>query len=119
MQSVTSNAVSKAISYSTTEHFTGKYWIDGKPIYSKVITISVIQPNLQSAQNFPHGITGLDKIVKHFGNCEITGVKRPFPYTDPSSMCNISSWNNTDIYIFCGYQVINLELTIEYTKTTD
>ena len=36
MQSVTSNAVSKAMSYSTTEHFTGKYWIDGKKIYRKV-----------------------------------------------------------------------------------
>ena len=37
MQSVTSNAVAKAMSYSTTEHFTGKYWIDGKKIYRNVV----------------------------------------------------------------------------------
>jgi hypothetical protein len=36
MQSVTSNAVAVANSYSTTEHFTEKYWIDGKKIYRKV-----------------------------------------------------------------------------------
>ena len=36
MQSVSSNAVSKALSYSTEEHFTGKYYYDGKPIYEKV-----------------------------------------------------------------------------------
>ena len=36
MQSVTSNAVSKAMSYSTNEYFTGKYWVDGKKIYGRV-----------------------------------------------------------------------------------
>ena len=118
MQSVTSNAVAKCRSYSTTERFTGKYWIDGKPIYSKVITISFINSNIQAAQNFPHGITGLDKIIKYFGNCEITNAKRPFPYSD-SIVCNLNSYNNTDIYLYCCYQVSNLELTIEYTKTTD
>ena len=37
MQSVTSNAVAKTMSYFTTEHFTGKYWIDEKKIYSNVV----------------------------------------------------------------------------------
>lgn len=36
MHSVTSNAVSKAMSYSTTEKNTGKKWIDGKDIYRKI-----------------------------------------------------------------------------------
>ena len=118
MQSVTSNAVAKAMSYSTIEHKTGKKWIDGKDIWSKVITISFINSNIQSAQNFPHGITGLDKIVNYFGNCEITNAKRPFPYSD-SLVCNLNSYNNTDIYLYCCYQVSNLEFTLEYTKTTD
>lgn len=36
-QAVSSEAVSQAFSYSTTEHFTGKYWIDEKKIYSNVV----------------------------------------------------------------------------------
>ena len=36
MQSVTSNAVAVANSYSTSETFTGRYWIDGKKIYRRV-----------------------------------------------------------------------------------
>lgn len=39
MNSVTSNAVAEAGSYSTDEIFTGKYWIDGKPIYRKVLIV--------------------------------------------------------------------------------
>ena len=35
MQSVSSNAVAEAGSYSTTEIFTGKYWTDGRKIYRK------------------------------------------------------------------------------------
>ena len=31
---VQSGAVASALSYSTEEHFTGRYWIDGKPIYT-------------------------------------------------------------------------------------
>ena len=38
MQSVTSNAVCKAFSYSVTEQFVG-YWIDGKKIYRKIFQL--------------------------------------------------------------------------------
>ena len=37
MYSVSSNAVSNSLSYSTSEQATGGKWIDGKPIYRKVI----------------------------------------------------------------------------------
>ena len=40
MYSVTSNAVSEALSYSTEEVFTGSYWIDRKKIYKKVFVCS-------------------------------------------------------------------------------
>lgn len=42
MQSVTSNAVSRAMSYSTNEVDTGKKWIDGKSIYRKSGYVSSI-----------------------------------------------------------------------------
>jgi hypothetical protein len=32
------NAVNNAVGYSTTETFTGSYWINGKPIYRLVVT---------------------------------------------------------------------------------
>lgn len=38
MRAVTSNAVANALSYSTIEVLTGGTWIDGKPIYRKVVT---------------------------------------------------------------------------------
>ena len=38
MHSVSSNAVAKAGSFSYTKHFTGRYWVDGKPIYNKIIS---------------------------------------------------------------------------------
>jgi hypothetical protein len=45
MQSVTSNAVAQALSYSTTEHIVG-YWIDGTtPIYERTFVKSFTNNN--------------------------------------------------------------------------
>jgi hypothetical protein len=40
MTSVSSNAVANVLSYSTTEQSTGGKWIDGKPIYRKVLEMT-------------------------------------------------------------------------------
>ena len=42
MHSVSSNAVAVANSYSTTEQFTGRYWIDGKKIYKKTYYMGTV-----------------------------------------------------------------------------
>lgn len=40
MNSVTSNAVAAALSYLWTEVFTGKYWVNGKQIYRKTVSLA-------------------------------------------------------------------------------
>ena len=44
MHAVTSNAVADSLSYSTNEVKTGGKWIDGKPIYRKVVDFGAL-PN--------------------------------------------------------------------------
>jgi hypothetical protein len=41
MQSVTSNAVARAGSYTADEHFTGRYWKNGRKIFEKTIYMGV------------------------------------------------------------------------------
>ena len=62
--SIENNTISYSEAYSTSEHFTGKYWIDGKPIYRivKVISVGVnatVETNLSSLNidtlMAPHG----------------------------------------------------------------
>ena len=50
-----------SISYSTTEQATGGTWIDGKPIYRKVVQDAVVLGSHSCA--FPHGIVGLGDVV--------------------------------------------------------
>lgn len=47
--------------YSTTETSTGKTWIDGKPIYRKVIVTSGFTGNATS--NIAHGISSIGDVV--------------------------------------------------------
>ena len=51
--------------YSAEEVKTNKVWIDGKPIYSKVITIN--NPGTGD-KNFSHNITNLGKVIEIYGN---------------------------------------------------
>ena len=48
--------------YSTTEHIIGT-WIDGKPIYEKVITKTLTQNTGASIKAYPHNIPNVSEIV--------------------------------------------------------
>lgn len=65
--------------YSTSEQFTGEYWIDGKKIYCKTI----VKNNLKIYHNlaFAHGIGGINQVIYLTGIFHInsTGVTLPFP----------------------------------------
>lgn len=65
MHSVTSNAVAKSLSYSETEQLTGGKWIDGKPIYRKVVDIGYL-PNT-SIKYVQHNISNIDKVLSISG----------------------------------------------------
>jgi hypothetical protein len=120
MQSVTSNGVSKAISYATTEQLTGGKWIDGKPIYRKVVDFGALPNASQKSVN--HGISNLGQVIK----CDVISTNGssywPLPYASLNSIASqvTCQVNRTTVQIATGTN--NSETAyfiIEYTKTTD
>lgn len=103
--------------YSTNEIVVGT-WIDGKPIYRKVITSNSITGE---TVNIPHNIENVKTFIK--ANIFATNLDRIFypsynsPFTiyiskiDPTNIiANISSAFNINWYVY---------IVLEYTKTTD
>ena len=122
MHSVSSNAVADSLSYSTTEQLTGGVWIDGKPIYRKVLSIP--NPTVNTAFNYVHNLS-MDTLVKYYGRCKVVGEKMAFPTFDSGAN---SALHNSLYYIYensfdiiCGWgsMVTDLTIVVEYTKTTD
>lgn len=59
MKAVTSNAVAKSLSYSTTERKTGAKWYDGRDIYEKVIVVNAL-----ARSNISTGCPAGSEIIK-------------------------------------------------------
>jgi len=117
LHAVTSNAVSEAISYSTTEHFTGKYWIDGKKIYA--ITIPFTMTDTETYKNIDTSSLGIQETLKY----EIIGNSfRAYYETDTDKL---RAWRYSAQYmqVYCGSQYptrpFSANLYLEYIKTTD
>ena len=119
MHSVTSNAVAKSLSYSTTEQKTGGKWIDGKPIYKKTIQFNMLNGVVSI------GNLNIDKVVQMNGIITHTSgniVTFPYYYSAENNCFVYMMSSKTELY--CYYQgswntSAPVELTIEYTKTTD
>lgn len=108
--------ISNDNTYSTEEIKTSKKWIDGKPIYRKIIFGKITE----TAQNINHQIENIDSYVKLE------------PYMVPNTQI-FPSFNTGNYYftIFAssktqlilqtiqGYINNNYRVTLEYTKTTD
>ena len=109
MQSVTSNAVAVANSYSTTEHFTGKYWIDGKPIYA--IT-KLGNGTFQNTAWTPIQFFS-DKVSKHivdvYGLIFNTNIRVKGGDVNFTNIINFACSDITTI-------TTNYQITVEYTK---
>ena len=104
--------------FSTEEHFTGRYWIDGKPIYSKTISVNISLrpdglwyitnvkiPNVDisiSCSNFINDISYSTKLVR-------------------SSVPGMFTTNASDDVMIHSFHVTGTlkYATLEYTKTTD
>lgn len=59
---------------------TGRRWVDGKPIFRKVIDFGAL-PNT-AAKNVAHGLTGVDFVLHSYGGAALAAgspISRPIP----------------------------------------
>jgi hypothetical protein len=113
--------------YSTAEQDTGQKWIDGRPIYRKVVRGVVNMTGGYNTSSLPHGITGLTdawELISWSGNMRLSGVlsnnpiKQALPYIEGTHQSGITSIDNTNIEISGSYPWGNSEVSIvlEYVK---
>lgn len=107
--------------YTTTEQVIGK-WINGKPLYRKVLNVGTVA---EQKTYITHNIANLGKLVNLYGTCNRNdNVQQIIP----------ANYTNWEIYL---YDVSSIEISIyfsanqwnknpndivvviEYTKTTD
>ena len=121
-----------ANTYSTNEQIIGK-WIDGKPIYRKVIDLGVL-PNAGTV-NIPHNIDNLDRIISMRGMAKSPrqNLLLPFPYgvgkdgfnSDGTLKVNSVPINiyeqqgNIVVYTLSDRSNMTGYVILEYIKTTD
>lgn len=112
--------------YSTSEIDTGRVWIDGRPIYRKVVRGTVNMTG-NSTSRLAHGIQGLTsrwELIKYYGNMRLGGtlsnntVKQALPYIENVHQSGITSIDETAVIISGSYPWGNSEvsLVLEYVK---
>lgn len=112
--------------YSTNEQDTGQKWIDGRPIYRKVVRGTVNMTG-NSTSKLAHGIQGLTsrwELIKYYGNMRLSGtlsnnpVKQALPYIENTHQSGITSIDETTITVSGSYPWGNSEisLVLEYVK---
>ena len=108
-------------SYSTEEQKTGGTWIDGKPIYRKVIDIGALPNN--TTKFVAHNISNLGKVIHIYGY-SYGGDFLPLPYTSANSIAySVQIYaDSTNIGIRTGADRSSYSssyVVLEYTKTTE
>lgn len=113
--------------YKTTEQDTGQKWIDGRPIYRKVVRGTVNMTGGFNTSNLPHGIQGLTsawELIRYYGNMRLSGnlsnnsIKQALPYIEGTYQSGVTSIDQTNITISGSYPWGNSEVSIvlEYVK---
>ena len=120
------NIIDKFNSYSTEETFTGKYWIDGKKIYRKVVDLGLI--GTESADKSYTIGTNIEKLIECKAklisstntSCDLIPVENDDVYAKVNTYSKNGVINITLKRSGIGhYSDRNLVVTVEYTKTTD
>ena len=112
--------------YSTNEVDTGQKWIDGRPIFRKVVRGKVNFTG-NSSSSIPHGIQGLTsawELIRYYGNMRLSGslnnnpIKQALPYIEGTHQSGVTSIDQTNITISGSYPWGNSEvsLVLEYVK---
>lgn len=126
LHAVTSNAVANAVSYSTQEVKTGGTWIDGKPIYRKVI-IYTYPESISGLVSISHNIQNIETPIRVvFGIAKVpggnNGITIPAQY-DSDTFIQLGSFSSEAVQLFTGSKnwtpMRDITLCLEYTKTTD
>lgn len=111
-------------SYSTTEIKTNKTWIDGKPIYRKVINIGSIT-NTTSNNTVNPNISNLDTLISLDGIFNIGANRIPINFHNSVTasggigFCCFFQASDNLLYILCKSAINSGYVVMEYTKTTD
>lgn len=111
--------------YSTNEQKTGETWIDGKPIYRKVIDCGVIDEQNNNFRN--HNIKNLGQVITARAMGYTGSMYYPIPFAAVSSMFankNVGlRVDATQVIIGVGattdFTTHTVIVVLEYTKTTD
>lgn len=127
--------VGKLTTYSTTEQDTGRTWVDGKPIYRKVVTGAIsgaTEINVAYAYTMATGITNAESVVSINGLLDVLngGTYWTLPcitYNDPTSNRYAYAGVNFNVdtgslgirYNWPAWNGSRFIVIIEYTKTTD
>lgn len=109
--------------YSTVEKIVGK-WIDGKPIYRKVLEFNNV-PTGVTQKN--HGISNFDKLINYSGYYyNSTWGYIPIPAVTSDNMAGygigVADFKSTTFYFNIGdlrSSTNEIKLIVDYTKTTD
>ena len=114
----------KSNTYSTEEIVIGK-WIDGKPLYRKVLSMGDCSKN--SEVRVATGISNLKEITNLYGKCKLF-IEPSYTFSLPIPYCSremeqivqifSADYENT-IGIGSNTDIKNIYVIIEYTKTTD
>ena len=112
----------KVEQYSNDEQFTGKFWIDGKPIYKKVI-------NFGALPNYTSKTANINAPVDWIVSCHGMAFSGTYFITIPYVAGRSNAQNRVALYatrsviaIESGYDASGYTecyVIIEYTKTTD
>lgn len=107
--------------YSTMETKTSGIWVDGSPIYRKVINFGAL-PNA-TTKTVDHNITGLSTVINVYGVANYAnGVALPLSFAAPANNVNAVGLNltSTGVQITAGTDrsTASAYIVIEYTKSS-
>ena len=117
------DVIDEKFSYSTSEVNTGKKWIDGKPIYRKVVDCGALPNNTTKSVNL--NISNIKNVITILVNSYTdSGSGTMIPYANSNIIgTQISfTYSKTAIEIRTATDYSNYSNTfaiLEYTKTTD
>lgn len=122
----TKDYVDNSNSYSTEEVKTGGTWIDGKPIYRKVI-VRDVSGSLSGLVSIDIDIANIDTPIRIVcGNISLPdgsgAITIPAQY-DATTFVQFGAFRTTGLQLYCGSTnwtpLTHITLCLEYTKTTD